>query len=92
MSDLGIKVGIFGPKEIQSILILAENADENTARDSCIAVGNLAVIAKNQEVLVQMGALPPLIRLLESEFVSVQMMTCRALYRLAANQDNQVRT
>jgi hypothetical protein len=43
-----VKVGVFGAEEIRSLLFLAENDDENTARDACISIGNLAVIVKNQ--------------------------------------------
>jgi vacuolar protein 8 len=83
------QVGIFGAEEVRSLLRLSETEDENSARDACISIGNLAVIAKNQDMLVQLGALPPLIRLLDSPYVSVQSFTSRALYRLAARTANQ---
>lgn len=66
----------------------AERLNERCGTDGSIAIGNLAVISKNQLQLVKHGALEALAFPLRSTFASCQLYAARALYRLAAQIDN----
>jgi hypothetical protein len=55
-------VGVFGPDEMRALFHLAGSAEENCGRDAVIALGNLAVISRNQLNLVTLGVLPCLVR------------------------------
>ncbi|KAJ1442018.1 hypothetical protein B484DRAFT_390396, partial [Ochromonadaceae sp. CCMP2298] len=46
-------VGVFGAPECKAILALAESDEENCVRDALVSLGNLAVTAKNQLLLLR---------------------------------------
>ncbi|CAM9506520.1 unnamed protein product [Heterosigma akashiwo] len=71
------QVGVFGAREIRSLFTLTRSSEENCARDAAISLGNLAVVAKNQTLVVALGALGPLVDLLSSPFPSCRCFSAR---------------
>lgn len=57
-----------------------------------MALGNLAVVTRNQAAIADAGGLPPLVGILSGNpHVSCQKFAARALYRVAAHCDNKPR-
>ena len=82
-------IGVFGAMEINSMFKLTESMEENCRRDALVSLGNLAIVAKNQLMIVRLGGLSFIARAIESEFESVQRFACRVIYRLAAHTEIQ---
>lgn len=82
---------MFDTEDLQAIFKLASSVDEKCARDAAIALGNLAIVARNQAAIVDTGGLPPLVAMLGSSnpHVSCQKFAARALYRLAAHGNSK---
>ncbi len=60
-------------------------------RDALVALGNIAVVAKNQLLISKLGGLAFISNGLTSVYDSCHQFATRALYRMSALAENQVK-
>ncbi|KAI9356472.1 vacuolar protein 8 [Zopfochytrium polystomum] len=72
-------------------IFLLQSPDLEVQRAAAAAIGNLAVNAHNQQLIVTCGALEPLVRLMDSPNPEVQCNAVGCITNLATHDDNKAR-
>lgn len=91
-SNAELHLGVFQARELRAVFALGMRAGEELCgRDAAMCLGNLAVTARNQLHISELGGLVPLTRLLACEFASCRQYAAGAMYRLSAHVENQHR-
>jgi Armadillo/beta-catenin-like repeat len=89
-SNAECQVGCFTATDIDALLSLVVRPfEELCTRDALMALGNLAVVNKNQALIAARGGLTCIIAVLTSSYVSCRRYAARAMSRLCALGDNQ---
>lgn len=70
-------------------IFLLQSNDLEVQRAAAAAIGNLAVIAHNQQLIVACGALEPLVKLMESSNAEVQCNAVGCITNLATHDENK---
>jgi Armadillo/beta-catenin-like repeat len=89
-SNAECQVGCFTATDIDALLsLIVRPFEELCTRDALMALGNLAVVNKNQALIAARGGLTCIIAVLTSSYVSCRRYAARAMSRLCALGDNQ---
>eukprot|EP00953_Heterococcus_sp_UTEX-ZZ885_P035587 18364-Heterococcus_DN1.PRE.6 len=89
-SNAECQVGCFTATDIDALLsLIVRPFEELCTRDALMALGNLAVVNKNQALIAARGGLTCIIAVLTSSYVSCRCYAARAMSRLCALGDNQ---
>lgn len=76
-------------KYITSIIRFLSSSHEYIASDAALAIGNIAVDASHQILICKLGALKPLIKLLQLSPSECSLNSCRAISRMSIPFENK---